>query len=188
MLRTFFQIFSRVLLLGTIATVLQTTAECQLNSSASTVLLTGTLVEALTVVALPPAVAFNLSAGGVSTGTPSVVVATTWILGPSRTNVKVYGYFSTSTAALTDGAGDNIPSADVLGQVTTGSPATMTAFTQTGPFGAAGASLLLVSQAITSANSTGTRSDTLNLEIQLSGTQLPAGIYTGTLRIQAQAL
>jgi hypothetical protein len=188
MLRSLFHKISWVLLLGETATVMHTTAECQLNSSASTVILTGTLIEALTVVALPPAVAFNLSAGGVSTGTPSVVVATTWVLGPSRTSVKVFGYFSTSTAALTDGAGDNIPSADVLGQVTTGSPATMTAFTQTGPFGAAGASLLLVSQGITSANTTGTRSDTLNLEIQLSSTPLPAGVYTGTLRIQAQAL
>ncbi len=161
----------------------------QLNSNVSSVVLTGTLLETLTVAAAPAAVAFNLAAGSAATGTTPVAVTTAWILGPARTTVNVYGSFASSTAALTDGSAHNIPSADVLGQVTTGLPTTFTAFTQTGPFGAGGASLELLSQTISITNLNSTRTDNLNLKIDLtSAPQTPAGVYTGTLNIQAQAL
>ncbi len=114
-----------------------------------------------------------------------MTITTIWILAPTRTSVKLFGSFSSSTAALTDGAGHNIPSADVLGEVTTGSPTSFTAFTQTVPFGAAGAGLLLFNQAITVANDVSTRIDNLSLEIDLNGTNVPAAVYTGTLQLQA---
>jgi hypothetical protein len=160
----------------------------QLNSNTTNVTLTATLVEALTVSAIPSAVNFTLVNGTAADGSAPVAMTTTWVLSPTRTSVKLYGNFSSSTAALTDGGGNNIPSADVLGQVSTGSPTSYTAFTQTGPFGAASASLLLFNQTITALNLTGTRTDNLNLRIDLSSLTLPAGVYVGTLHLQAQAL
>jgi hypothetical protein len=99
--------------------------------------------------------------------------------------VSLYAYFDSSTVALTDGT-DNIPSADVLGSVNSGA---FTALTSTGPFGAAGASLLLFTEAISGVNKIKTRNDTLDVRVDLTGLpSLPAGTYTGTMRIQAQAL
>jgi hypothetical protein len=160
----------------------------QTNSNQASVLLTATLLESITVVAIPSAVDFNLTPGSVVGGSTPVSITTAWILSPARSSLKLYGSFSSATAALIDGNGDNIPSANVLGQVTTGAPVNFTAFTQTAPFGAAGAGLLLFSQAISAGNLNGTRTDNLNLEIDLTTLAIPAGVYTGTLQIQAQAL
>jgi hypothetical protein len=165
------------------------TSWSQLNSNTAGVVLTATLLESLTVVALPSAVNFDLAPGGEALGSSPVTITTTWILGATRTTVNLHASFSSSTVALTDGSSHNIPSANVFGQVTTGSPTSFTAFTQTGPFGAAGAALKLYIQGINVSNLTSTRSDTLNLKIDLTaGPSLPAGVYVGTLNIQAQAL
>jgi hypothetical protein len=171
-----------------IALVHPSPALSQVNSNQASVVLTATLLESITVLAVPSAVNFNLTAGAVAGGSTPVSMTTAWVLSPLRSSLKLYGSFSSATAALTDGDGDDIPSADVLGQVTTGSPVNFTAFTQTVPFGAAGAGLLLFSQPISTANLTGTRTDNLNLEINLTTLTIPAGVYTGTLQIQAQAL
>jgi hypothetical protein len=121
-------------------------------------------------------------------------MATSWIMKGSRSSVTLTGYFSSATAALT-GTGSspaNIPTSEVLGQVTTGTPTSFTAFTQTpatGALGTAGASLVLFTQAISGTNRAASRNDNLNLEINLTNQpQLPADTYTGTLNLQAQAL
>jgi hypothetical protein len=161
----------------------------QLNSNTATVGLTATLLESLTVAAAPGAVTFTLNAGGSADGSAPVVITTSWVLGPTRTAVNLYGFFASATAALTDGSSHNIASANVFGQVTTGAPSSYTAFTQTTPFGAAGAGLQLLSQTINSGNVVGTRSDNLGIRIDLtSSPQTPAAVYTGTLSIRAQAL
>ncbi len=160
----------------------------QSNSNNSPVVLTATLLESITVTALPSAVAFNLTSGTTTDGATPVVITTAWVLGATRTNVKLYGSFASSSAALTDGNGNDIPSANVLGQVTTGSPTSYTAFTATTPFGASGAGLMLFSQGITAVNLTGNRTDNLNLRIDLTTLDVPAAVYVGTLNIQAQAL
>jgi hypothetical protein len=162
-----------------------------LNSNAPTVTLNGTLAESLTVSTTASSVNFTLVPGSTVAGSAAVPITTTWILGPSRTSIKLYGFFASSAAALTDGYStpDNIPSADVLGQVPTGTPTTYTAFTQTAAgFGAASASLLLYTQQVvqSSNNLVGNRTDNLSLEIATPAT-LPAGTYTGTLTLQAQA-
>ena len=54
---------------------------------------------------------FTLAASGTSTGSAPVVITTTWTLTKARTNVKLYAYFS-STTALTDGASDDLPAAN----------------------------------------------------------------------------
>jgi len=175
-------------ILTTFIAVIPQAGESQLNSNVANVVLTATLLESLSITALPSAVAFNLAPGGEAVGSTPVAVTTVWILGSTRTTVNLYANFSSSTIALTDGLGHNIASANIEGQMTTGSPTSYTAFTQTGPFGAAGASLKLFTQGIGLTNLSSTRTDNLNLEIDLIGTTVPAGVYVGTLNIQAQAL
>lgn len=177
-----------ILAFATAAASAQTTP---LNSSAATVSLNATLAESLTIAATPGNVAITLVPGGNSAAKP-VNITTQWVLNPSRTNVSLYGYFTSATSALTDGATtpDNIPTANVFGQVANGLPTAYTAFTQTTPFGGAGAGLKLASTAITTGtNSATTQHNTLNLRINLTTLkQLPAGTYTGTLYLVAQAL
>lgn len=159
-------------------------ASAQTNSNAVPVALTATLPASLTVSASPTSVSFTLSASGVSTGSAQISISTAWALSSSSTSVSVYAYFASATAALTDGSGDNIPSANVLGSANAGA---FTAFTGNSPFGT-GTSLTVFTQSISSSNLNTSRTDTLNLEIDTSGLNLPVGTYTGTMTLQAQAL
>jgi hypothetical protein len=143
--------------------------------------------DSLTISAAPTKVSFNLVRNGVATGSSGVTITTTWSFSGQPTRLNLYGYFSSSTAALSDGASpaNLIPTSAVLGQVTTGVPTTYTAFTQTVPFGAAGAGLQLITENHTLGHNS-SRSDVLNLEINLSGLpNLPPGTYSGTLTLQA---
>ena len=146
--------------------------------------LTETLSVTLTGVSL---VNFTLVPGGVAPGDNSVAIQTSWVLRPNRTALKLVGYFDT-TNALTD---PGPPSADIVfGRVTTGSPTSFSAFTGTVVgIGTAGASLELFSETILGNNKTKSRTDNLDLQIDLtSAPQQPAGDYAGVLRIQAIAL
>ena len=141
----------------------------------------------VTVTAAPAFVSFQLIAQGVAVSSSGIGVTTTWT-GLSRfSGLNVYGYFSGADAALAGGSPlVNIPSSAVLGQVPTGFPSAYTPFTQSNPVG--GASLLLYCELFLNGG-TGSRTDTLNMEIDLKGLpQLPAGTYTGTLYLQAQML
>jgi hypothetical protein len=150
----------------------------------------------LTVSAAPTSVSFALVKGGTAAASAPIVITTTLYGVSALSSLTLYGYFSSSSAALTDGDAtpDNIPSSAVLGQVPTGTPTSYTPFTQSDAVGTAGATLQLFSTA--SLLSLGClpvtavcRSDSLNLEISLAGLpQLPAGTYNGTLILQAQAL
>jgi hypothetical protein len=124
-----------------------------------------------------------------------VVIQTQWDLNPGQTgSVNVIGWFSTPTQALTNGAGTNIPSSRMKGKLTPGTPAptsfpaTFSAFTQNavGGIGTAGGSLRLFQINISGTNKTQTRTDDLNLQVDLTGAGvLPPGTYSGTLNIQA---
>lgn len=131
-------------------------------------------------------VSFTLVPGGIANGSGTVGIQTSWVLKPGKTTVTLVGYFDT-TNALTDAAtAATIASANVLGQVNAGGYA---AFTQSvAGIGTPGASLQLFSEGITGGNKSKTRTDSLDLEIDLTSTQQNAGTYTGTLRIQAIAL
>ena len=182
-LRTSIPLLAAVLLGG------PSLALAQLNSNTPTVTLTATLSETLTVAATPSTASFTLVSGGTSNAS-TVSITTTWILNGSRTSVVLDGYFASAAAALSSSAPvSNIPTSDVFGLMSTGTPTTYTAFTQTAALGTAGTGLTLFSQSITASNRAANRTDTLSLEIQLSATpQLPAGTYTGTLTLQAQAM
>lgn len=173
------------------AVLTPTFARAQISSSAATVTLNAQLAEVLTLSATPANVSFTLVNGGAATASAPVVISTNWVLGAGRSAVNVYAWFATPSAALSDGGSPAsvIPSSAVYGQVTSGTPTTYTAFTQTNALGSAAGGLQLFSQVITAANRASSRSDNLNLKIDLTGQpQLPAGSYQGTLTLQAQSL
>ena len=179
------------LCLGFAAILTAHTASAQLNSNTATVALNASLLERLTISATPATVNFTLNSGGVATGSAPVAITTSWLLLPTRANVNLYAWFAAPGSALSDGATtpDNIPSSEVLGQVTTGTPTSFTPFTQTNTLGTASGGLKLFTQALSATNRASSRTDNLNLEIDLTAQpQLPAGAYTGTLNLQAQAL
>ena len=172
--------------LATIA--LATGAHAQvLNSGASTITLNAVLNDSITVTLSSNAVNFTLTQGsGSNPGSTSVVATTSWLLRPNVGSLKLYAFFASSTAALTDGAGNNIPSADFQISNNAGP---LTALTNTVPFGGANAGLQLSSTPILGNNRSGTRTDNMNFNINLVPLpNLPAGTYTGTLTIQAQAI
>ena len=158
-----------------------------LNSGASPIALQAVLSESLTVTLSGNAVNFNLVAGSAhNPGGTSVTATTTWVLKPSVSRLNLYAFFSSSGSALTNGAGNNIPSANF--QISNNAGA-FTALTHTVPFGGANAGLQLSSTRILGNNKSGTRNDVMNFNINLGPLpNLPAGTYTGTLTIQAQAI
>ena len=158
-------------------------ARAQLNANIANVNLNATLSTSLTVSASPGLVNFALVPNGTANGSSTVTITTAWTLHPNIT-VTCYAYFMAPGTALSDGAGDNIPSANVSGSADAGAFAP---FTANSPF-AAGSSLQIFAERIIGTNKTKTRSDTLDLQISTAGLALPAGTYTGVLRIQAQAL
>jgi hypothetical protein len=142
----------------------------------------------LTVSASPTAVSFALVHGGAATASAPVAVTTSYVSAVSLNgSLTLYAYFSSPTSALTGGApSSSIPSSDIFGQVTTGTPTSYTAFSQTTPY--SGASGLQLFNTTTIAFPTASRTDNLNLKIDLTATpQLPAATYTGTLTLEAQS-
>ena len=161
-----------------------TPAQAQLKSNTASVNLAANLTTSLTVTASPGLVNFPLVRNGIANGSATITVNTSWTVNFLIGTVKTYAYFTSAAAALTDGAGDNIPSSSVSGSVNGGA---FGAFTGSSPF-AAGSSIALSSTTIFLFNTTGNHSDTLNMRINTTGLNLPAGNYTGVLIIQAQAL
>jgi hypothetical protein len=117
-----------------------------------------------------------------------VVIVTSWDLNPGQTNtVNLMAYFSNPAQALV-GPSTQIPSSRLLGRMTTGLPVSFTAITQNavGGIGTAGGSLRLFSQNISGANKKASRTDNLDLEIDLTAfPTLAPGNYSGTLNLQA---
>jgi hypothetical protein len=165
-------------------------AHAQTLSNIANVNLNATAAQTLTVsVTSGSTVNFTLAQGAAAGGDVSPAIATSWNLNPGLTGaVTLFGYFDTPSSALTDGVYD-IASNYVQGRMTTGSVATFTSFTQTNAVGPANGSLLLFTENVTGANKIKTRSDNLDLQVDLTASPtVPASTYTGTLRIQARAL
>jgi hypothetical protein len=115
-----------------------------------------------------------------------VVIITQWNVNPGQTNtVDLMAYFTAPAQALVGSI--QIPSSRVRGQMTTGLPVAFTPFTQNavGGIGTVGGSLRLFSQNITGVNKNSSRTDNLNLQLDLTGMTLAPGTYSGTLNIRA---
>ena len=157
------------------------------NSGPQPINVTATLPESLTVSLSGSSVTFTLTPGSAANpGNTSVTATTSWVMRPSRTTVGLYAYFINAAAALSNGAGNNIPSTAFSVSDNGGAAA---ALTNTVLFGGANAGLQLANVPITSANENSSRTDAMSFIINLTGgtlPQLPASTYTGTLYIQAQ--
>ena len=130
----------------------------------------------------------SLTDNAVNTFPAPVVITTSWDVNPGQTNtVNLMAYFTTPAQALV-GPATQIPASRVLGQMTTGLPVAFTAITQNalGGVGTAGGSLRLFAQNISGPNKKASRTDNLNLQINLTGfPTLAPGLYTGTLNLRA---
>jgi hypothetical protein len=128
----------------------------------------------------------NMQDNAVNNFPTPVAIITQWNVNPGQTNtVNLMAYFTTPAQALLGPAA--IPSSRVRGRVATGLPVAFTAFTQNavGGIGVAGGTLRLFSQNITGANKSSSRTDNLELQLDLTGVTLAPGTYTGTLNIRA---
>jgi len=155
-----------------------------MNSNVANVNLNAVLAETLTVSASPANVNFTLAPNGPAAGSSAVSITTQWALASTRTSVSLFAYFST-TAALTNGAGNNIPNTSVSGNP---NGAGLQAFTTKNPFNGLNTGVQIFTTGITAANVNSTHSDSLALQIDTTGLNLPAGTYTGLLNIEAQAI
>ena len=104
--------------------------------------------------------------------------------------MAVWAYFGTAATALphtTAGNTTDIPSSAVKIQV--GGAGAFNALTAVSPFNAAASGLQIgAAIAITGLNKSGSRTDTVFFQIDTTfNPQLSAGLYTGTLNVQAQA-
>jgi len=152
------------------------------------ILVTAVLQESLGLTLSSRSVTFALAAGQANNpGGTNITAATSWVVKPSRTALNVYAYFSNGSAALTDGAGHDIPSSAFYIADNAGSPVALT--NSVPPSGGNGGLQLGSTTMLGNANRTGSRTDVMVFNIDLSTgvlPQLPAGIYNGILTIQAQ--
>jgi len=159
-------------------------AQAGLTSTPVTVTLNATKLSTLTVspstsTATLASITDNSNANNFS----NVSLTTAWNL-TSGTSVRLIGWFATPASALVNGTA-LIPSTNVEGAINGGG---FSAFTgaAVGGVGVAGGSLQLFSQAVAAANYFSTRTDLLNLRLNLVGfPTTTAGLYTGTLNVEA---
>jgi hypothetical protein len=135
--------------------------------------------QTLTVSATPSSVNFTLPRNGVASGTSQITITTQWLVSVPPLTITLYAFTGSTTAALTDGAGHNIPTSKVSGSANGGS---FTSFTGTSSF-AAGRSITIFTQSTLSI--AGSRNDTLGLRIDTTSLALPPATYQGTLTIRA---
>jgi hypothetical protein len=158
-------------------------AQAGLTSNVATVALTATKNATLTV--SPNASTATLASitdnSNANNFTP-VSLTTEWNL-TAGSSVRLVGWFGTPAQALANGT-NFIPSSKVEGRVgaTAYAPFTSAAV---GGVGVAGGSLQLFSQAVGAGSYLGSRTDQLDLRLDLTGTTTVAGVYTGTLNLQA---
>ena len=158
-------------------------AQVGLPSNVATVALTATKNATLTV--SPNASTATLASitdnSNANNFTP-VSLTTAWNL-TAGSSVRLVGWFATPAQALANGT-DFIPSSKVEGRVNATAYAPFTSGA-VGGVGVAGGSLQLFSQAVAAGSFFGTRTDQLDLRLDLTGTTTVAGDYTGTLNLQA---
>ncbi|HYD16524.1 MAG TPA: hypothetical protein VEB03_00810 [Candidatus Nanoarchaeia archaeon] len=142
--------------------------------------------DTITISVLASTINFELVNGrAANRGSSPLSVTTSWDVQP-RGTVAVYAYFDNPSAALlhtTPGVGSDIPASRVEAQVNGGRTQT---FTGASPAGTT-AGITVFTMTIVGSNRRGTRSDSLQLNINLQGTNIEPDTYRGVLRIRAQA-
>ncbi len=159
-------------------------AQVGLTSNTAAVTLNATKASTLTVSpSVATATLASITDNSTANNFSNVSLTTDWNL-TAGTSVRLVGWFATPASALVNGTA-LIPSSKVEGGINGGgfSPFTGAAV---GTVGVAGGSLQLFSQAVAAANYFSTRTDVLNLRLNLVAfPTTTAGLYTGTLNVQA---
>jgi hypothetical protein len=130
----------------------------------------------------------SLTDNAVNSFSTPVNITTAWDINPSAAAVVLVGYFATPAQALANGT-DFIASSLVRGRL--GAAGAFNPFSGavvTGgasSVGVAGGTLQLFSQGVNGTNKRSSRTDDLNLQIDLTGQTATAGTYTGTLNLRA---
>ncbi len=157
-------------------------AQANLQSNLTTVALTATKNSTLSVSpAAATATLASITDNSNANTFTAVSLQTDWNL-TSGTSVNLVGWFTTPAQALVNGTAV-IPSSRVEGRVGAAAYAPFTG-AAVGASGVAGGSLVLFSEPV-AANLLGTRTDQLDLRLDLTGATTVAGNYTGTLNVQA---
>lgn len=180
-----FGLVPRALAGAALVAIATMTAEAQANlqSNLATVALTATKNSTLTVSpASATATLASITDNSNANNFTAVNLTTDWNL-TSGSSVNLVGWFGTPAQALANGT-NFIPSSRVEGRVGATAYAAFTG-AAVGATGVAGGSLVLFSQAVGAGTLLGTRTDQLDLRLDLTGTTTVAGNYTGTLNLQA---
>jgi len=168
-----------LLLVGTSSAL----AQVGLTSNVATVALTATKNSTLTVSPnASTATLASITDNSTANDFTAVSLTTAWNL-TAGSSVRLIGWFATPAQALVNGT-DLIPSSKVEGRVGAAAYAPFSAGA-VGGVGVAGGSLQLFSQAVAAGSYFGSRTDQLDLRLNLTGTTTMAGDYTGTLNLQA---
>ncbi len=120
--------------------------------------------QTLTVSAAPSTVNFTLARNGAASGNSAITITTSWLVSLPPLTITLYAFTSSTTAALTDGAGHNIPTSNVSGSANGGAAG---AFTGNSSF-AAGRSLTIFTQStLASQDRATTHSDSKSIQRRL---------------------
>lgn len=158
-------------------------AQVGLTSNLATVALTATKAATLSVTPTASvATLASITDGSNANVFNPVSLTTAWNL-TAGSSVQLVGWFGTPAQALANGT-DFIPSSKVEGRVGAAAYGPFTG-APVGAVGVAGGSLVLFSQSVGAGTRFGTRTDQLDLRLDLTGTTTLAGDYTGTLNLQA---
>jgi hypothetical protein len=178
--------FTKALIGATALLLVGTTsvrAQTGLVSNVATVALTATKSATLTVSPnASTATLASITDNSTANNFTPVSLTTAWNL-TAGSSVSLIGWFGTPAQALANGT-DFIPSSKVEGRVGASAFAPFSS-AAVGGVGVAGGSLQLFSQAVAAGSYFGTRTDQLDLRLNLTGTTTLAGDYTGTLNLQA---
>ena len=187
-----------LLLLGGMAVSVAICPPAQAQSNVGTLVLNAILTESLTVTVTGGAtVNFALLPNtAANAGSTTSTIRTAWVVRRGRTQVSVWAWVPNGAAALTNGAGSNIP-ASAVRAAAAGSGSVGGAL-NTVASGGAGVPAFVTPAAATGVqigqvrirrrNRTSNATTTLTWNINTTGVpQLPAASYTGTVNIQAEA-
>jgi hypothetical protein len=154
------------------------------TSNAAAVTMSFGVESSLTVAASPSSIVFTPTDARHATASAPIAVTTSWNLAVGGGNVFTVAYFSSTTAALTDGT-LNIPSSKVLASINSGTAAACTTANANVTAAIGGGICPQIFGGI-GVTAQGTHSDTILLSLS-SGTDFPAATYAGNITISAQA-
>ncbi len=158
-------------------------AQVGLTSNVATVALSATKAATLSVSpSASTATLASITDGSNANDFGPVSLTTSWNL-TAGSSVRLIGWFGTPAQALANGT-DYIPSSKIEGRVGATAYAPFTGAAVAG-VGVAGGSLQLFNESVGAGTRFGSRTDQLDLRLDLTGTTTVAGDYTGTLNLQA---